>query len=92
MKINVTHEDINAGKTGDCVRCPIALAIGRLMPEAHLYLWTGWLYWADKGCPRKVELPEEARLFIRDFDASVIVNPFSFELDLDAAIDFDADE
>lgn len=75
MKIDVVQEDINHGKRENPLACPIALAIGRSIGTVSVEVntvrsKTHWVY-----------LPMKAQVFIRDFDAGKLVQPFSFELD-----------
>jgi hypothetical protein len=93
LTINVTQEDIDHGKRGDCTRCPIALAVTReldLSPRDYLRV---------NGCEVILQLEGEidstlspvqcfslgveGQKFVKDFDSplNLSVEPFSFELE-----------
>ena len=78
IRIEVTAEDIAAGKPDKCRECPIALAAIRAgIPEANV----------KKRCifvapTVRVLLPDAAQRFIDDFDEFREVEPFSFDLEL----------
>jgi hypothetical protein len=90
MTINVTQQDIDAGKPGDNCKCPIALAFirafGWVPDDDHLIDVFYTTAHVLDGHPRQVsgvwELPGEATLFIRTFDHPddrENVQPFTFE-------------
>lgn len=89
MKIDVTEMDIFHGELGHCGKCPVALAISRLLKDGYYAkVHTTWLYICNKYheavCSFRV--PFIAAAFIRKFDSShlyrYVVQPFSFELEL----------
>lgn len=83
--IHVTEERISKGISGDCGKCPIALAIHDETTWKKADVTYGCVFkdstdsWNDYG---GVELPELARDFIADFDHGRVRNPFTFELEL----------
>jgi hypothetical protein len=83
MLIEVTQEDIDAGKREDCRNCPIALAVKRACPN-WLNIAVSWQVEADtiNGDPIEIQLPQEAEDFVGMFDDGMKVQPFTFTLDL----------
>ena len=81
MLIEVTAEDIKKGEQGNCWRCPIALALIRAFRTD------------DVAAPgpyarinhERLDLPNEVRRFIDDFDNGDEVSPFTFELPIKEA-------
>jgi hypothetical protein len=97
VRIEVTAEDIAAGKPGSPCACPIALACKRAgVAEPDVFPSAG----PDEASPgreghvrygefsdgrrnrRSVSLPFAASTFAHDFDAHRPVVPFSFDLDV----------
>lgn len=81
MKINVTAEDIRLGKRGTPNSCPIARAIKRRLTNRDVWVSDSEV-WVKVPFRRYVDLPKEARDFVKDFDRSRDVKPFSFNLEL----------
>lgn len=77
-KIQVTREDIQAGKCGDPEFCPIALAAKRVFKETML-VGTYDMNPLNNSFNR-IELPAHAREFICRFDDNKKVEPFEFEV------------
>lgn len=83
MTVNVTQEDIENG-TYSSLHCPIGLALKRQ---------TGKIWWVSIGCatlfdemltdewPSAYILPDEASIFVSDYDKGLPVAPFSFEME-----------
>ncbi len=75
MKIQVTKEDIEKGEIKDRKCCPIALALRRI----------GFTN-VEVTCEMTIHptsfLPNNARLFVTEFDVGIPVKPFSFYLGL----------
>lgn len=80
MKIEVTEQDIKDGKPGQCVYCPIAIALKR---ETG-WIWSVMYYSADTllGPFHRAIMPPAAQSWIEDFDNNESVYPFSFDLDV----------
>ena len=86
--IEVTEEDIKKGVRADCGKCPIALAIGRHLPEdicvdvkytyAHFYRQHNTLELRD--FLYRYKMPTEAGEFINQFDAGIKVRPIKFTI------------
>ena len=74
ISVEVTQEDITEGKPERNEECPTALAIKRATAGAHVYVQT-YVAFVDGVI---YNLPEEATLFIADFDSQRTVEPFSF--------------
>lgn len=76
MKVKVTQENIDQG-TICPYDCPISLAIKNnfWFPKLHKVITDiGYCYINGK----KYKLPDEARIFVRDFDNGHHVEPFTF--------------
>ena len=74
--INVTEAEIAAGKPGDSMRCPIAIAAQRVWPGAEVevstcFIWVGFVRYL---------LPSSATMWIYAYDAGEKVTPFEFRL------------
>lgn len=90
VTVEVTAEDIATGQQRSCQRCPIALAINRLLcPRAFVevgseYLWIFPEDWrADWSRVVQLRTPREARGFIARFDSKgPPVDPRSFTLEI----------
>lgn len=82
MKIEVTKEDIKNGKRLECDLCPIALAIKRsdaniesvFVTPRHAYITR-----RSEG-EKNFRLPDQATIFVLQFDQASAVEPFEFEL------------
>jgi len=79
-EVTVTEEHITRGDRGECVSCPIALAIREVCPDqlisvGHMIAHVGhWTY----------ELPEYVKAFINSYDSvglSPVLKPFKFRLE-----------
>ena len=81
MKIQVTQEDIDAGKQKDIHCCPLALAIKRATGK-EIQVVTDYFDLVTENDTQTYELPEIAANFRRDFDHCLTVEPFEFELDI----------
>lgn len=79
-RIEVTQEDIEKGKLGECSACPIALAMRRATGKPF-EVGTD-IYWLGFDLRSERMLPPEAALFVSDFDDKKPVQPFSFEIEL----------
>lgn len=86
MKISVTDKDINYGVQGSFCSCPIALSLKRkglidvqVNPDCVKFIKLNSDKTMDWYC---YDLPDEAELFIQDFDDDfeIDVQPFDFEL------------
>lgn len=86
MKIEVTEYNILAGKRSSFCGCPIALAINRATGgkyAAHVSPnWINLLNTQTDLWELDCSLPEEAKVFVRGFDNSEKMQPFSFEIPL----------
>jgi hypothetical protein len=86
VEISVTAEDIANGAISDCVACPIALAIGRVIPDAiTVDVFTDHADFCDtvKFEPlADATLPDSAAEFINRFDNRREVQPFTFQLEV----------
>lgn len=83
--INVTSEDISRGEPKNARCCPVAIAIGRHANWATEVTVDRYEigFETDINCESElVSTPAEASEFIKDFDAGMPVQPFSFNLDI----------
>ena len=75
IQIKVEQRHIDAGTPGDKCNCPIGLALKDSgMNDIEVYYES---IWVDS---RVVRTPRIARKFAIDFDLSLPVEPFEFEL------------
>ena len=81
MKIEVTADDIDNG-THQPDRCPVALAIGRHVPDKRVHAWEDLIYicYDDESTCRHFDTPYLAAEFIKRFDDQDDGSPFEFEL------------
>ena len=75
-KITVTKWDIDNGRPGSPISCPIALACRRAKIMSPNVFCREVIY--GKGRSREFQLPKKARSFICRFDEGLSVKPFSF--------------
>lgn len=82
VTIEVTQEDINAGRRADCRACPIARATKRKVPACHVEVGRYYvvLMTSRVGDSYDFRLPDFARRFVEDFDFGIPVEPFAFDL------------
>lgn len=76
--IDVTKEDIEAGKPREATSCPIALAATRAVGH-QMYMGSSLLHSGDM---QWFFVSPEVSGWIHDFDAGRDVEPISFEVDL----------
>lgn len=76
MKINITQEDIDNGRIGDCILCPIALKLKQVTGVIWEVYWNSAFNTATTAT---IDLPEDATDFISMFDQQEKVMPFTFE-------------
>lgn len=72
VRIEVTSDDIDLGQTGSVTFCPIARALRRTYPDAHVHGW-GWCQSATAHQPRGI--PVKSGLSPADFSIPVIIEP-----------------
>jgi hypothetical protein len=84
LVIEVTADDIAKGVVGDACRCPIALAVSRLLgieaAEGNLAVMDRMVkvHYEDYRWRDRYRLPTEAEDFIEDFDCRDEVQPLTF--------------
>lgn len=81
LQVKVTQDHINQGIKDDIFDCPIAHAMRGVGLEnvevsSSSCVWTKGESWAS------ALLPEEARVFVQNFDEGNGASPFEFELEL----------
>ena len=76
IKITVTADDIAKGSRFQCDRCPVALAIARIMGGKKVYISTDCARIGTK----RYSLPSVAADWIGRFDSAYPVQPFAFHL------------
>lgn len=84
--IEVTQEDINNGKRGNCRKCPVALACMRSMPGFVVDVSTREIFiqHTSEHIVKSVPMSYTVRDFVVNFDSHGYVEPFSFVLEFDA--------
>lgn len=85
ITVEVTAEDIAAGRPRRCYFCPIALAVRRALRrrDTGAVMVTPEQITYHTGLVEHVhELPIEAMGFVGRFDAGEDVEPFTFELEV----------
>lgn len=74
IKVKVTKENIEKGRPGECLACPIKLAFMDLgfevKVDTKILIYQNQIY----------ELPKEAIYFIDNFDNHREIEPFEFEM------------
>ena len=83
--VTVTEAHIDAGMSGSCSHCPVALAFADAFPEADAFV-NGATFdiqpWG--GDVTRVNLPGEVEDFIARFDEDGFGEPFTFTVDFPA--------
>jgi hypothetical protein len=78
MKIEVKKSHIRRGRQGDCLRCPVALAVEEATKE-YVAAFPGYLQFGEEWRNRvDFRVPKKVRTFIIRFDGEQKVKPFSF--------------
>ena len=80
--VDITEDYIKKGHAGDCLKCPIALALKAIGHGA----WVEKKFMKvdiPKGGTTFVTLPREAELFVEFFDKGYDVKPFTFSFTID---------
>jgi len=78
MRIKVTQQDIDAGTRRSCLGCPIALALGRMVPGVSV--GQGQIIWVADGEYHERDTPSAVRRFISSFDDGYPVEPVVFDI------------
>ena len=81
MRIEVTAQDIRKGKKSNCMRCPVALAVKRLLPGHEV--WADSLsidVWTHDEYRRVATTPKKVATFMDRFDTGQPVKPFTFTM------------
>ncbi len=81
FRVEVTQEDIAAGRATDCERCPIARAANRALEVSSCMIGVKTLYLRKDDVAYVAFLPQEARTFINTFDHGYPVLPITFDLE-----------
>lgn len=85
VNIEVTENDILMGEAGDCWRCPVAIALGRLL-NRYYYCAVGDEIligtFSSASESHTIISPRKVLDFINAFDNGGGHTPFWFELDL----------
>lgn len=84
MKIKIEKQHIEKGEPATSMDCPIAIAFWELFPEAKLVsVECDAIYFGIGNTDYKVDLPDSAKQFIRNFDVQEtreLAIPFEFDL------------
>jgi len=86
VKVEVTAEDIASGDPQECSSCPIARAMNRATPGRKWLVDDRFAGYHVCGRITDFPMPDSAREFISRFDRGAAVEPFAFEIDLDAPV------
>lgn len=78
IRIDVTADDIAKGKPKDWCRCPVSLALRRVLPQSSARVPADGLEVFGRQMERR---PPGVARFVRDFDKGRPVAPFSFVID-----------
>lgn len=89
LEIEVTQSDIDLGWPGDCLKCPIAMAIQHANPDfwVRVLFSTCFLKPLDRASAetKRLLLPKQAREFIANIDSKsptrTLAKPFTFLLE-----------
>ena len=81
MRIEVTAQDIASGARCHCRRCPVALAIQRATNDPNAFAGFGRIRVHGRELQ---QWPEAVANFVGEFDRCLPVQPFAFDLDLEA--------
>jgi hypothetical protein len=82
VRVSVTEDDIANGTPGSPCKCPIAIALKRIVKYPSIPQVGGeYVY----GLRSLVELTLEARQFVAAFDKGFPVSPFDFDADIPIA-------
>ena len=87
VTVQVTSEDIAHGLSGNCDRCPVALAIRRLLLPGIFVRAGTWFFALHRGSDvsqYNQMLPGQAVDFITAFDSGKTPEPFEFQIDIPA--------
>ena len=80
MTFTVTQKHINDGVRGNSRLCPIAIAAIAVIPDSrNVSVGPATILVATDFRNRSFYLPIDACKWMRDFDTSTPVHPFSFE-------------
>jgi len=87
MTITVTQDDIDKGLSHSCTRCPIALAIARVIKHPFVGSVTNdvlYIVILDiRHFDCEIDLPKVAKIFVCAFDTIPnTVIPFEFDLNI----------
>jgi hypothetical protein len=86
-EIKVTQEDIDKGVIKACEACPISLALHRAFPKsAFVSVLEDHVYFIVDGRDIGLTLPSLVTEFIKAFDKSEKVEPFSFTINHDSSL------
>jgi hypothetical protein len=80
VRVEVTKDDISRGDPGNCLGCPIALALLRCGLRCVVVRDD-----VIRVGGRECDMPSAASEFVQMFDARADVAPFAFDLDIPEA-------
>lgn len=89
MKIPVLQEDIDRGKPKDPLSCPVYFALLRQFPDCDPIVGKYYILLGNDPvhhCPIRYGTMNKEYKFIRRFDKGKPVQPFEFNLPLDAKV------
>lgn len=82
--IEVTQADIDKGVRGSCGKCPVALALNRATGRESSVDADSLGFEGGECKFDACRAPVEVTAFVRAFDNTAPVKPFSFEIQIDA--------
>lgn len=94
LTVTVTYEDMKEGWPSSCIKCPVALAIGRALLAADIpfdsvevFTQVAFINHGSFVAYDKIELPAHVSKFIIDFDHVMEwdiedAEPFSFDIEV----------
>lgn len=82
--IQVSSSDIQEGIRDNCLHCPVAIALNRIVPKSGVLGGRGCMVGTNRVTFRgsRYPLPKIAINAITDFDNGRLVAPFSFEIEI----------
>lgn len=83
VTIRVTEEDINNGVAFEPGKCAVALAASRCLGGKCSVFEEDDGFQIELGCLDSIVLPDKVQEFIRRFDEHGLVEPISFQVELD---------
>lgn len=81
ITVNVTQEHIDKGRAGNCILCPVAMALVNAGCDNVAVTYSRAHFNYQGPHPKRMWLSTQTIQFISDFDVNRPVSPFSFDLE-----------